>query len=127
MHLPRQRLRALLLLIVVGAVAGCTLNTDVGVGQVGIFAGDNQSQPVNTLLPQPLQVIVVSQVGEPMENVAVNWSISGGGGSLSANVTLTDAGGIASVSYTTGPTPGHAVIVAQVKGVQPLSFDETIT
>src|SRR5947207_763818 len=59
MHLPGQRLRALFFLIVVGAVAGCTLNTDVmGVGQVAIFAGDNQSQPVNTLLPQPLQVLV---------------------------------------------------------------------
>jgi hypothetical protein len=128
MHLPRQRLRALVLLIGVGAVAGCTLNTEaMGVGQVAIFAGDNQSQPVNTLLPQPLQVLVVTQLGEPLENVEVNWSIAAGGGSLSTNVTLTDAGGIASVSYTTGPTPGHAVIVAQVNGVQPLSFDETIT
>jgi|1185.fasta_scaffold1430033_1 hypothetical protein len=128
MHLPRQRLRALALLIVVGAVAGCSLNTEVvGVGQVSTFAGDNQSQPVNTLLPQPLQVLVVSQLGQPMENVEVSWSIAAGGGSLSANVTLTDANGIASVSYTTGPTPGHAVIVAQVNGVEPLSFDETIT
>ena len=122
------RLRAFGLLIAVGAIAGCSLNTEVtGVGQVSTYAGDNQSAPVNTLLPQPLQVMVVSQLGEPMENVEVNWSIAQGGGSLSSNVTLTDANGIASVNYTTGPTSGHAVIVAQVNGVEPLSFDETIT
>ena len=128
MRLPGQRLRALGVLLFLCAASGCSLNTDiVGVGQVSTYAGDNQSQPVNTLLPQPLSVLVVSQLGEPMENVSVSWSIASGGGSLSSNTTLTDANGIASVSYTTGPNPGHAVIVAQVNGVEPLSFDETIT
>jgi hypothetical protein len=128
MQLTTARLRTLALLIFIGAASSCSLNTEiVGVGQVSTYAGDNQSQPVNTLLPQPLQVLVVSQLGEPMEDVHVAWSIAAGGGSLSADVTVTDANGIASVSYTTGPTPGHAAIVAQVNGVEPLTFDETIT
>jgi len=128
MLLFRKRLGAIGLLIAIGAFAGCSLNTEVtGVGQVSTYAGDNQSAPVNTLLPQPLQVLVISQLGEPMENVSVNWSIGAGGGSLSSDVTLTNAQGIASVNYTTGPTSGHAVIIAQVNGVEPLSFDETIT
>jgi hypothetical protein len=128
MRLPTKRLRALGLVILFGAAAGCSLNTEiVGVGQVSVFGGDNQSQPVNTLLPEPLSVLVLSQLGEPMENVTVTWSITAGGGSLSSNTSQTDVNGVASVSYTTGPTAGHATIVAQVNGVEPLSFDETIT
>jgi hypothetical protein len=128
MRLPGQSLRTLGVLLFFAAAAGCSLTTDiVGVGQVSTNTGDNQSQPVNTVLPEPLSVLVLSQLGEPMENVSVTWSIASGGGSLSSNITLTDSNGIASVIYTTGPNPGHAVIVAQVNGVEPLTFDETIT
>jgi hypothetical protein len=128
MLLLRQRLGVFGLLTILGVIAGCSLNTEVtGVGQVSTYSGDNQSSPVNTVLPQPLAVLVVSQLGEPMENVSVSWSIASGGGSLSSNITLTNANGIATVNYTTGPAPGKAVIVAQVNGVEPLSFDETIT
>jgi hypothetical protein len=124
----RRQLARLGVLIALVAASACSLNTDiVAVGQVSTSAGDNQSAPATTVFPTPLSVLVVSQLGEPMEQVTVNWSIAAGGGSLSSNVTLTDVNGIASVSYTAGPTPGHAVIVAQVHGVEPLSFDETIT
>ncbi|HEY1952454.1 MAG TPA: hypothetical protein VGG76_06580 [Gemmatimonadaceae bacterium] len=124
----RRHLASLGFLIALLGISACSLNTDiVAVGQVSTSTGDNQSAPANTLFPTPLSVLVVSQLGEPMEQVTVNWSIASGGGSLSTNVSLTDTNGIASVSYTAGPTPGHAVIVAQVHGVEPLSFDETIT
>ncbi|HST07291.1 MAG TPA: Ig-like domain-containing protein [Gemmatimonadaceae bacterium] len=128
MLLLRTRLSTLGLMIVAGALSACSLNTEVlGVGQVSVSTGDNQTAPANTVFPQPLAVLVVSQFGEPMENVEVSWTIASGGGSLSSATTLTDANGLASVTYTAGPTPGHASIVAQVNGVEPLSFDETIT
>ena len=129
MLLIRTRLSTLGLMLVLGALSACSLTTDAGggVGQVSTYAGDNQTAPANTLFPQPLAVLVVSQFGEPMENVEVNWTIASGGGSLSSATTLTDVNGVASVSYTAGPTAGHASIVAQVNGVEPLSFDETIT
>lgn len=116
--------------LVIGSLAidACTLDTDVTApGAMVKYAGDGQTQPVNTELPTPLAVIVVNQFGERIKNATVTWSIQSGGGSLSATSTLTDEAGLASVTYTTGPTPGAAIINAQVHGLLPLSFTVTIT
>jgi hypothetical protein len=127
LHL-RTRLSTLGLIVFAGALSACSLNTEVlGVGQVSVYGGDNQTAAANAVFPEALAVLVVSQFGEPMENVEVSWSVASGAGTLSSATTLTDANGVASVTYTAGPTPGHASIVAQVHGVEPLSFDETIT
>lgn len=116
-------------LAVVCASLGCSLNTDVSQNPSGLFlyGGDNQSAAVNTALPNPLQVLVVNQFGESLEGITVNWSIAVGGGSISATVTQTDANGMTQVTYTTGPTAGPAKINAQIHGLDPLTFDATIT
>ena len=111
-----------------GAASACTLNTDVsGPGGLLRHGGDEQSAAVNTDLPEPLAVMVVTQFGEPIDGATVNWSIVSGGGTLSSNVTTTDVTGVASVNYTTGPTPGDVTIRAQVHGVPPLTFHEHVT
>ncbi len=121
--------RAVALVAAFASLGGCSLNTDVSQNPAGLYlsGGDNQSAAINTALPNPLQVLVVNQFGEALEGITVNWSITAGGGSLSANVTRSDASGITQVSYTTGPTAGPAKINAQVKGMLPLNFDATIT
>jgi hypothetical protein len=122
--------RKVALLIALAAVTGgCSLNTDVSLPGGGLikFSGDLQSAPTNTPLPTDLAVMVVTQFGEPLQNVTVTWTIASGGGTLSATSTVTDENGIAAVSYTTGTTAGPVVIEARVSGVPPLSFNITVT
>jgi hypothetical protein len=74
-----------------------------------------------------LGVLVVNQFGERLKNIPVNWSIASGRGSLSSAMTLSDDSGLASVTYTTGPTSGQANIKAGTHGVPPLTFNILIT
>lgn len=121
-------IRALSLVIGSAAIGGCTLATDVTVpGGLIKVSGDEQTAPANTALPTPLTVAVVNQFGETLQNVTVNWIISSGGGSLSSSAMLSDEGGLASVTYTTGPTAGQAIIKARVNGVPDLAFNILIT
>jgi hypothetical protein len=108
-------------------LAACTLDTDVSEPTAVIrYQGDNQAAAVNTTLQTDLAVIVVNQFGERLKNVNVGWEIVSGGGSLSVASSVTDESGIASVGYTTGNTPGTAIIHAKVHGLLPLSFTITI-
>lgn len=121
-------LSTLPLVIGTAAISGCTLNTDVSApGGLIKYSGDQQTGPANTALPTALGVLVVNQFGERLKNIPVNWSIASGGGSLSSAVVLSDESGLASVTYTTGPTAGQAVINAGVHGVPGLSFNILIT
>ncbi|HET7614131.1 MAG TPA: Ig-like domain-containing protein [Gemmatimonadaceae bacterium] len=114
--------------LLIGTASACTLNTDVsGPGGLLRHGGDEQSAAVNTDLPEPLAVMVVTQFGEPIDGATVNWSIVSGGGTLSSNVTITDVTGVATVNYTTGPTTGDVTIRAQVHGVPPLTFHVHVT
>lgn len=117
-------IRMLVVIVGAAAVSGCTLNTDVSApGGLLKYAGDQQVAAPNTALPTDLGVLVVNQFGERLKNITVNWSIASGGGSLSSNAVLSDDSGQASVTYTTGPTAGQAVIKAQVHGVPAVSFN----
>jgi hypothetical protein len=128
MLLSRKTLRAIGFLLFLGAMNGCTLNTDTSApGALIIQNGDTQSAAPNTPLPVPLAVLVVTQFGEPIKNATVTWSIVSGGGSLSSALTVSDDAGSASVIYTTGPVSGPAAIRAQVHGVPAVTFRETIT
>jgi Big-like domain-containing protein len=125
-NVPSRRKLAMLITLV--ASTGCTLNTDVsGPAAIINFSGDQQSAPTNTALPAPLVVLVVSQFGQPVQNVTVTWTIVSGAGSLGAGSTQTDSNGLASATYTTGPTAGAAVIRARVSGVPAITFNITIT
>ena len=54
-----------------------------------------------TEFEQPLKVLVVDPSGVPIPGVVVTWTASGGG-SVSHNTTVTDAGGESFVEYTFG-------------------------
>lgn len=116
------------LLVTVVLAGGCALNTDVsGAAAIIKFGGDRQTAPANTTLPTPLAVRVVTQLGEPVQNATVTWTITSGGGMLDSSSTLTGGNGVAAVSYTTGPIAGSVVIQARVQGVPPLTFNITVT
>ncbi len=121
-------LRKVAFIVALAGVSGCSLNVDVS-GPSGIvkYSGDPQPTAANTALAAPLAVMVVSQFGERVPNVTVTWTIISGGGTLSAMSTLTDAAGVASVGYMTGPTAGTEKVLARVSGLPPLTFNITVT
>ena len=120
--------RSFALLAALTGVAACTVSTDKPAPHIAaIQAGSGQSAAAGTAFPTPLGVIVLDQYDFAAANVQVTWTITAGGGSLSATTTKTNDVGIASTVYTAGPTPGTATIVADIAGVGQLTFTETIT
>ena len=51
-------------------------------------------------------IAVVNGSNEPMAGVAVTFTVTGGGGSVSPAIVLTDANGHASANWTLGAAPG---------------------
>jgi hypothetical protein len=120
--------RVLFAAAIVLTAGNCTLNVDVNGPSVIIKdAGDNQTAPRSTQLPEPFTVLVANQFGQSLKNVTVTWSILSGGGSLSETSNKTIEGGVSSVTYTTGPTAGTATIQARVSGISPVVFTVTVT
>ncbi len=72
---------------------------------IALVSGNPQTGTVNSVLPKPLVVIVTDAAGNPIPNVPIQWTVTGGG-SVSATETLTGADGRASVTRTLGPTAG---------------------
>jgi hypothetical protein len=91
-----------------------------------LVSGDNQQGPVGTALLQPLVVQVTDGFGNPIAGVNIDWTVDGGG-SVSAASTPTDAGGLASVVRTLGPTAGQQLTLATSTGLagSPITFTHT--
>ncbi|MFQ5638044.1 MAG: Ig-like domain-containing protein [bacterium] len=72
-------------------------------------SGNNQSGSAGTVLAKPFKVKVLDQVGVPVANHQVTFSVTAGGGNFSGNsqtTVSTDAQGFASATLTLGGTPG---------------------
>ncbi len=72
---------------------------------IALVSGNPQTGTVNSVLPEPLVVVVTDVSGNPIPNVPIQWTVTGGG-SVSASETLTGSDGRASVTRTLGPTAG---------------------
>jgi hypothetical protein len=93
-----------------------------------LAAGDAQTAPVGTLLPESLMVRATDAAGNPVEGVGVSWSAPEGG-SVSAPAVATGSDGRAGVRVTLGPAAGEQRAVATVNGVRgsPVTFSATAT
>lgn len=67
--------------------------------------GDNQVGETGRTLPGPIVVRVQDEDGNRLEGETVAFTVTGGGGTVSASSVLSDPGGLASVSWTLGPPP----------------------
>jgi len=94
---------------------------------IALVSGDHQSASVGTQLSAPLRVKITDGNGNPVENVAVTWTPTGG--SVGATSTGTDASGIAEVTRTLGLTQGTYTTTAEVAGLagSPVTFTSTAT
>ena len=96
---------------------------------ISAVSGDDQTARVSQSLPQPLVVKVSDTSGIGVPGVTVTWSVTAGGGTLSATSTTTDGAGKTSVTLTLGPNAGTNTVTASVTGLQgsPVSFTATGT
>ena len=82
-----------------------------------VVSGNNQSDLTGEALTNPFVVEVRDQYDDPMERVAVTFTVSAGGGSLSATSVNTDANGLAQSTLTLGSDPGTNTVEASVEGI----------
>jgi alpha-tubulin suppressor-like RCC1 family protein len=92
-------------------------------------AGNGQVDTVGQLLPDSLTVKVTAVNGSGVKGVTVAFSVTSGGGTLSASSGLTDSLGRVSAGWTLGTTAGAATnrATASVQGLRgsPVEFQAT--
>ncbi len=88
-------------------------------------SGNTQSAGVGEALPNALVVKVVDAQGAGVPNVSVSWSVTSGGGNLSASSTPSDQNGQALVTLTLGATPGANSVSASAAQLPAVTFTAT--
>ena len=83
-----------------------------------IISGDKQQGLPGTALEKAFVVEVRDQVDKPLPEVQVTFSVTGGGGRLSATSVTTDSNGRAESVLTLGPNPGTNTVTVSVEGIQ---------
>jgi len=92
-----------------GEVLFSALATPTPPDRIAVFMGTNEHAGVGQLVAGPVAVIVTDAGQNPVENVAVTFTITKGNGLVneeSEDVVHTNADGIADVRWTLGTTPG---------------------
>jgi VCBS repeat-containing protein len=94
--------------------------------EIEIASGNEQTGAVNSALPDPLVARVIDAVGNPVAGIEVHWSASGGG-SISPEVVVTGADGLAAAERVLGGSSGAESAQATAAGLQgsPLTFNHT--
>lgn len=78
--------------------------------------------------PDSIAVRVIDRHGAGVANVAVEFTVTAGGGSVSPGGALTDANGVARVEWTLGPSVGTHALLASAAGLsETLTIEATIT
>ncbi|HEX4561114.1 MAG TPA: hypothetical protein VH113_04710, partial [Gemmatimonadales bacterium] len=93
---------------------------------LALQGGNGQTGTVGAALPGSLQIKVTAGDGLGVKGIPVQFSILGGGGSLSAPQAITDTLGIASVTATLGTVAGGATYQASSAGLTTVTFAETV-
>ena len=89
-------------------------------------SGDTQSGTPGNALGDPFVVEVKDADGEPIEGISVTFSVTAGGGSLSARNVPADEDGRAETTLTLGSERGVNSVEASVSGVDPVTFSTSV-
>jgi len=79
-------------------------------------SGNGQSGTIGSALANPFVVKFLDTYGNPLVGDTVHWTVTAGGGAVSAATSLTDANGRARSTLTLGGTPGANTVVASITG-----------
>ena len=105
-------------------------------------SGDGQEGPASTQLAEPFVVLASDENGAAMAGVIVTFTVTAGGGMLSATTNanpcifeaakssitaITDATGQASTRLTLGSEPGTHTVAVSVPGLESETFTATAT
>lgn len=115
------------LLVLLSACSGSTEpEEEQPTNGISVVTGNNQTDEPGGTLPVSPTVQVVED-GQPVQGQTVSWSVTSGGGSISATASTTDSNGRTSVSWTLGPNEGANTIEASVAGADgsPVEFTAT--
>jgi hypothetical protein len=88
------------------------------------LAGNGQVGSISQPLPLPLVVRVEDAEGQPLEGVAVAWTVSGGG-RVSESSVLSEKDGRAAVQWWLGGTVGQQTTTAAAADLPPVLFTAT--
>ena len=83
-----------------------------------IISGNDQEGLPGAALENPFVVEVRDQTDKPLPGVQVTFSVTSGGGTLSATSVTTDSNGQAESILTLGPNPGTNTVTVSVTGSQ---------
>ena len=89
-------------------------------------SGDSQSGMAGDALATPFVVEVKDEDGGVIAGIPVTFSVTAGGGSLSATSATTDRNGRAETTLTLGSRAGVNSVRASVSGVDPVTFSTSI-
>lgn len=90
--------------------------------ELNITSGDNQTIAVSTA-SAPMTVTLLDQNDDPIAGRTVNWAVATGTGTLASASSVTNAQGVASMTFTSAATAGNATVTATVAGLTPATFD----
>jgi hypothetical protein len=123
-----MRMRALSILLIGAALAGCKDSSGAGGSHPAAItattSGDLSAAVGN---PLPLSVKVTGASGEAVPGVTVLWTVSSGGGSVSPASSVTDASGVATTTWTMGPSSGSQTAMARFDASHFVTFTATAT
>ena len=85
--------------------------------QIRIVSGNDQQGLPGAALKKPFVIEVQDERDDAFEGVPVTFTVTAGGGTLSATSTLTDAAGRAESTLTLGPNPGTNTVTVSVAGI----------
>ena len=85
---------------------------------LAIISGDDQQGLPGTALEKPFVVEVRGQFDKPLPGAKVTFSVTSGGGTLSATSATTDSNGWAESTLTLGPNPGTNTVIVSITGSQ---------
>jgi len=74
--------------------------------QLIYFAGNSQIGFVGSPLPISVAAAAQDQYGNPTAGAIIGWSVTSGGGTLTATLDTTDVSGITAVAWIVGTAPG---------------------
>jgi hypothetical protein len=111
--------------LVLGGCGSDATSPEVLISRLEILTGDQQTDTVGQLLPDPLVVRAIDASGEPLAGVRVTFVVTEGDGDLQLASSRTDESGLAADVWTLGPLAGEQRLEARVGDTVAVSFVAT--